>query len=125
MSFGNMEAFADAFADRDDILLELPWGKYLGRDSIRTCLLCDAGQDRHGILDIHCAVTECLEVAGDANTARGCWMFQSITTAKDGEAAGSGIRQTSALFPRAMTGKSGSSPFTPCLTPSLTKTGES
>ena len=24
MSFGNMEAFADAFADRDDILLELP-----------------------------------------------------------------------------------------------------
>ena len=81
MSFGNMEAFADAFADRDDILLELPWGKYLSRDSIRTCLLNDAAQDRHGILDIHCAVTECLEVAGDAKTARGCWMFQSITTA--------------------------------------------
>lgn len=47
MSFGNMEAFADAFADRDDILLELPWGKYLSRDSIRTCLLSDAAQDRH------------------------------------------------------------------------------
>ena len=86
MSFGKMEAFADAFASRDDILLELPWGKYQSRDSIRRCLLHQADADRHGILDIHCAVTECLEVAGDGQTARGCWMFQSVTTAKDGEA---------------------------------------
>ena len=42
MSFGKMEAFADAFASRDDIMLELPWGKYQSRDSIRHCLLHQA-----------------------------------------------------------------------------------
>ena len=50
MSFGKMESFAAAFASRDDILLELPWGKYLNHDSIRRCLMDSANDDRHGIL---------------------------------------------------------------------------
>ncbi len=86
MSFGKMAAFAKAWADRDDLLLELPWGKYQSKETIAKCLTAEDGQDRSGILDIHCAVTECLEVADDAQTARGCWMFQSITTDKSGEA---------------------------------------
>ena len=61
-----------------------PWGKYLGRESITRCLGGEGS--RKGILDVHCAVTECLEVAGDGETARGCWMFQSITTDQKGEA---------------------------------------
>ena len=85
MAFGNMKAFAEAFAQREDLLLELPWGKYLTRDSIAKCLLDGADQDRAGKMDIHCAVTECLEVAGDAKSARGCWMFQTVTTDPQGE----------------------------------------
>lgn len=84
MSFGRLDRFAAAFAQRSDIVLELPWGKYLGRESITRCLTGGEGS-RKGILDVHCAVTECLEVAGDGETARGCWMFQSITTDQKGE----------------------------------------
>ena len=87
LSFDNLQFLADTWANREDTVLELPWGNYYGNASIRRCLLEESPiKNRIGIMDVHCAITECLEIAEDALTARGCWMFQSITTQSTGEA---------------------------------------
>lgn len=84
-SRGQLDAFAGEWLDSEDILLTMPWGSYRGKEGLRRFAAEEATPDRIGILDLHCAVTECLETAKDGQTARGCWMFQSITTRPDGD----------------------------------------
>lgn len=85
-SAGQLDAFAQVWADRDDILLTMPWGSYCGKAGLARFVQEETTPDRAGILDVHCALTECLEVAADGKTARGCWMFQSITSRPDASA---------------------------------------
>lgn len=83
-SQGRFDAFLKEWSDREDVLLTLPWGSYRGSNGLVRFAKEETIEDRRGILNLHCALTECLEVAADGQSARGCWMFQSITTTPDG-----------------------------------------
>ena len=76
--------FVDLWADREDCILAMPWGYYLGKEGIRQCYLEDHG-DRddpevqqspmfQGGMMMHAMDTCVLEVAGDGQTAKGCWL---------------------------------------------------
>lgn len=76
--------FVDLWANREDDILAMPWGYYLGKKGVETCYLEDHG-DREdpevqespmfkGGMMMHAMDTCCVEVAGDGKTAKGCWI---------------------------------------------------
>ncbi len=76
--------FVTLWANREDDILAMPWGYYLGKKGVETCYLVDHG-DREdpevqespmfkGGMMMHAMDTCCLEVAGDGKTAKGCWL---------------------------------------------------
>lgn len=83
--------YIDLWAKRDDCSLQMPWGRYGGFEGVRACYTQDHA-DRsllddpsfkpghplyfqlYGGMPMHAMDTECLEVAGDCKTARGCWV---------------------------------------------------
>ena len=83
----------ELWADREDDVLYMPWGAYYGKQGVKTCFVDELG-DRSdprvqsspimkGALNMHPLDTCVLEVAGDNQTARGCWMSPGINTAID------------------------------------------
>lgn len=80
-AFRNYE-YVELWAKRDDDILEMPWGIYRGYEGVRACYLNDHGDrsdpetQEHikGGMYFHELDTECLEVAEDGMTARGCWI---------------------------------------------------
>lgn len=72
--------YVEFWAKRDDDILEMPWGKYVGFEGVRKCYL-DHHKDRSemdeehlkGALFFHHLDTPVIEVAEDGQTARGCW----------------------------------------------------
>lgn len=66
---------------RDDCILEMPWGKYSGREGVEICYLEDHGDvsdpayvaRKHGEMAVHTMDTPVVEVAADGKTARGVW----------------------------------------------------
>ena len=88
------------WANREDDILEMPWGKYVGIDGVRECYLdhhkdradCDE-QMMRGCLFFHHLDTPVIEVAEDGKTARGCWWSPGHETfpRHDGEPGQSAI----------------------------------
>lgn len=85
-STGQLVDFQKEWLESEDICLTMPWGSYKGKAGLARFVQEQTREDRRGILDVHCALTECLEVGKDGKTARGCWMFQSITSRPDASA---------------------------------------
>lgn len=76
--------FVQLWADREDDILAMPWGYYLGKKGVEDCYLKDHG-DRSdpavqhspifkGGMMMHAMDTCVIEVAGDGRTARGAWL---------------------------------------------------
>ena len=69
------------WAQRDDDILEMPWGKYVGYESVKKCYLehhndrFDEGAEEKmkGAVFMHHLDTPIIEVAADGKTARGAW----------------------------------------------------
>lgn len=72
------------WADREDDILAMPWGYYLGKEGVKNCYLIDHG-DRSdemvqnspifkGGMMMHAMDTSVLEVAGDGKSAKGIWL---------------------------------------------------
>lgn len=81
------------WAEREDCELLMPWGKYTGIRGVQDCFLKDYG-DRDdprvqrsgkmtGAMTVHALDTCVLEVAGDGQTARGCWFSPGHETKVD------------------------------------------
>ncbi len=79
------------WADRDDCILDMPWGIYLGKKGVERCYLVDHG-DRSdpeylktlkGCMFVHALDTECIEVAADGMTARASWISPGHETSLD------------------------------------------
>ncbi len=81
--------YVELWADRDDCVLQMPWGRYYGIEGVRKCYLRDHGDvydraEKAGIYEkpktagygvpLHSMDTEVLEVAADGQTAKGCWL---------------------------------------------------
>ena len=76
--------FMNLWANRDDDILAMPWGYYLGIEGVRKCYLEDHG-DRSdpqvqaspifkGGMMMHAMDTAVIEVAKDGKTAKGVWL---------------------------------------------------
>ena len=73
--------YVEFWAKRDDDILEMPWGKYLGFESVKKCYLdhhFDRGDEgaeekMKGAVFFHHLDTPIIEVAADGKTARGAW----------------------------------------------------
>lgn len=69
------------WAQRDDDILEMPWGKYIGFENVKKCYLdhhFDRGDEgaeekMQGAVFFHHLDTPVIVVAEDGQTARGCW----------------------------------------------------
>lgn len=69
------------WAQREDCILEMPWGKYLGFENVKKCYLDhhfdrgDEGAEEKmaGAVFFHHLDTPIIEVAADGLTARGAW----------------------------------------------------
>lgn len=81
------------WADREDDLLEMPWGIYDGRKGIERCYLQDFG-DRHdpgmpekirGIMMLYTVDTPIVTVAEDGRTAYGLWTSSGADTWREGD----------------------------------------
>jgi len=81
------------WADREDDLLEMPWGVYDGRKGIERCYLQDFG-DRHdsgkleklkGIMMLYTVDTPIVTVAEDGETAYGVWTSSGADTWREGD----------------------------------------
>lgn len=85
------------WSQRDDCILDMPWGGYTGYKGVEQCYLLDHG-DRScpetqefmiGLLPMHTHTTGVIEVAKDLKTARGCWLSPGHETfAEDGKGEG-------------------------------------
>ena len=87
------EACLELWAERDDALLEMPWGIYDGIEGIRRYLMVELG-DRsdpkvldsiRGFVTVQDIDNEVLEIAGDGLTARGCWTSPGYRTLNGGQ----------------------------------------
>ncbi len=80
---GDVKAAAALFADRDDVVIQMPMGIYEGRDAADRCFLVDHGRDAAipGALTIHNISTPVIEVSKDGKTAQGVWISPGIATA--------------------------------------------
>ena len=76
--------FMKLWANREDDILAMPWGYYLGIEGVRKCYLEDHG-DRSdpmvqaspifkGGMMMHAMDTAVIEVAKDGKTAKGVWL---------------------------------------------------
>ena len=73
--------YVEFWAKRDDDILEMPWGKYLGFENVKKCYLdhhFDRGDEgaeekMKGAVFFHHLDTPIIEVAADGKTARGAW----------------------------------------------------
>jgi hypothetical protein len=72
------EKIVELFADRDDVTIDAPFGKWSGLDAVRRCfgVLFEKDltpRDLRGELVEHTLTTPIIEVAGDARTAKVVW----------------------------------------------------
>ncbi|MGU7773516.1 nuclear transport factor 2 family protein [Burkholderia sp. MR1-5-21] len=72
------ERIVELFADRDDLSIDAPFGRYYGRDAARRCfgVLFEKDltpRDLRGEMVEHTLTTPIIEVAGDAQTAKAVW----------------------------------------------------
>ena len=89
-AFRNNE-YIELWAKRDDDLLIMPWGSYHGFEGVKACYLNDHGdrsdpatyESLKGAVFMHEMDTELLQVADDAQTAKGCWISQGHETYVD------------------------------------------
>lgn len=68
----------ELFADRDDVTIDGPFGRYFGRDAAQRCfgILFEEDltpRDLRGEIVEHTLTTPIIEVAGDAQTAKAVW----------------------------------------------------
>ena len=84
----------ELWADREDDLLEMPWGIYDGRKGVERCYLKDFG-DRHdpgkleklkGVMMLYTVDTPIVTVAEDGETAYGVWTSSGADTWREGGA---------------------------------------
>ena len=73
--------YMDMWADRDDDILEMPWGAYYGKAAVVECYTHDhPDRSDPDFIDAACpfhhASTEVIEVAEDCMTAKSVWMSQ-------------------------------------------------
>ncbi|WP_427918731.1 nuclear transport factor 2 family protein [Streptomyces sp. cg40] len=66
------------FAERDDIVIDMPFGRWNGRDAARRCfgVMFEeelTARDRRGELAEHTLTTPVIEVAKDGQTAKAVW----------------------------------------------------
>jgi len=94
-----MTELVTLFSKAKSVKIEMPWGIYRGSDAASRCFLMDH-VDRNtkdkaryetlkGRMVIHDMCSPMVEVAGDAKTARGCWISPGLEAyAKDGKGNG-------------------------------------
>lgn len=82
------------WANRDDCLLEMPWGIYDGIEGVKRCYLQDFG-DRSdpgkldklkGVMMLYTVDTPVIQVAEDGQTATGIWYSSGADTWREGDA---------------------------------------
>lgn len=83
----------DLWADREDAMLEMPWGIYDGIEGVKRCYLQDFG-DRNdpgkeealkGILMLYSLDTPIVVVAEDGQSAKGVWTTSGAEAWTDGK----------------------------------------
>ena len=88
------------WSQRDDCILDMPWGGYTGYKGVEQCYLLDHGDRSYpetqefmiGLLPMHTHTTGVIEVAKDLKTARGCWLSPGHETfAEDGKVEGAAV----------------------------------
>lgn len=72
------ERIVELFADRDDVLLDFPFGRWFGKNAARRCfgVLFEKDlnpRDLRGEIVEHTLTTPIIEVAGDGQTAKAVW----------------------------------------------------
>ncbi|OIJ65012.1 nuclear transport factor 2 family protein [Streptomyces mangrovisoli] len=72
------DRIVELFADRDDIVIDMPFGRWYGKDAARRCFGVAFGEeltprDLRGELVDHTLTTPVIEVAKDARTAKAVW----------------------------------------------------
>jgi hypothetical protein len=86
-AFRNIE-YAEHWAKRDDDRLTMPFGVFVGWESVRRCYVeihgdrsipADAAELK-GVMMIHEMCTEVIEVAKDGKTAKGIWITPGTET---------------------------------------------
>lgn len=84
----------ELWSERDDCLLEMPWGIYDGRKGVERCYLQDFG-DRNdpgkleklkGVMMLYTVDTPIIEVAEDGQSAKGVWISSGADTWREGDA---------------------------------------
>ncbi len=83
----------ELWADREDDLLEMPWGIYDGRKGVERCYLQDFGDRRDpgkleklkGVLMMYTVDTPIVTVAEDGETAYGVWTSAGVDTWREGD----------------------------------------
>lgn len=81
------------WADREDDLLEQPWGIYDSIEGVKRCYLMDFGDRRdpgklekmRGIMHLYTCDTPIVEVAEDGRTAQGIWTSSGAETWREGD----------------------------------------
>ena len=84
----------ELWADREDDLLEMPWGIYDGRKGVERCYLKDFGDRRDpgkleklkGVMMLYTVDTPIVTVAEDGETAYGVWTSSGADTWREGGA---------------------------------------
>lgn len=82
------EWYMDQWADREDCIIQMPWGAYEGKSGVERCYLvdhCDCTDPEYpnwlrGNMCVHLQNTETIIVAEDGQTARGCWVCTGAET---------------------------------------------
>lgn len=81
------------WADRDDDVLEQPWGIYDGIEGVKRCYLQDFG-DRHdpgklealkGVMHLYTCDTPMVVIADDGLSAKGVWTSSGAETWREGD----------------------------------------
>ncbi|MCD7749765.1 MAG: nuclear transport factor 2 family protein [Oscillospiraceae bacterium] len=86
------QKLVELWSQREDCLLEMPWGIYDGRKGVERCYLQDFG-DRSamdenqlkGIMMLYTVDTPIVEVAEDGQTAKGVWVSSGADTWREGD----------------------------------------
>lgn len=86
------QKLVELWSQREDCLLEMPWGIYDGRKGVERCYLQDFG-DRNamdenqlkGIMMLYTVDTPIVEVAEDGQTAKGVWVSSGADTWREGD----------------------------------------
>lgn len=81
------------WADREDDLLEQPWGIYDGIEGVKRCYLRDFGdrsdpgklEQLKGVMHLYTCDTPLIVVADDGMTAKGTWTSSGAETWRDGD----------------------------------------